>query len=176
MFKSFHDNLLILLFPVWKYVLSCEWSGWLGKLGTRWSIFKWSGCIQQSTYFHTESFQYSFACTRRQVSTRTCCPRMCTVDVKSPKNAKTNLGLPLHLPFPDRFSIKVEKAIESGNVLPVRRQLIADLATFYHGHCSEPLQGDYKKMALKACERFPELKDVTGSSYCVWYNNHKFVN
>ena len=86
---------------------------------------------------------------------------------KPSKNDKSNLGLPLHLPFPDRYSIKVEKAIEAGNVLPVRRQLIADLATFYHGLCSEPLQGDYKRMALKACERFPELKDVTGSSYWV---------
>ena len=86
---------------------------------------------------------------------------------KPSKNDKSNLGLPLHLPFPDRYSIKVEKAIEAGNVLPVRRQLIADFATFYHGLCSEPLQGDYKRMALKACERFPELKDVTGSSYWV---------
>ena len=65
---------------------------------------------------------------------------------------KTNRGLPFNLPFPDRFSIKVEMAIADGNVLPARRQLVADIATFYHGICQTPLQGNYKRIAVKMCK------------------------
>ena len=85
----------------------------------------------------------------------------------SSKLDKARVGLPLNLPFPDRFSIKVEKAIQDGNVLSMRRSLIAEICTFYSGICSNPQQGDYKRIAIKTCEKFPELKDVTGSRFWV---------
>ena len=85
------------------------------------------------------------------------------------KPDKTRVGLPLNLPFPDIFSIKVEKAIQGGNVLPMRRSLVAEICAFYSGFCNNPQQGDYKRMAMKTCEKFPELKDLTGSRYWVCY-------
>ena len=57
--------------------------------------------------------------------------------------------------------MRVETAIESGNVLKVRRQLIADFGMFYIGMCPNPQQGDYKRIAIVICEKFPELKDST---------------
>ena len=47
--------------------------------------------------------------------------------------------LPTHLPFPDRFSIKVENSIANGNVLSARKQLIADIGQFYYGIASHPM-------------------------------------
>ena len=78
-----------------------------------------------------------------------------------------NKGISGNLPFPNRFSIRVEKAIEDGNVLPVRRQLIADVGIFYSGICSHPQQGDYKRMAIMICDKFPELKDSNNARYWV---------
>ena len=52
------------------------------------------------------------------------------VSQKSPKEKLAVLELPDHLPFPERFSIGVEKAIRDGNVLSVRSQLIADILHF----------------------------------------------
>lgn len=91
-----------------------------------------------------------------------------TNEASTSKEKKEHMGLPLNLSFPDKFSIRVKSAITAGNVLPVRRQLIADIATFYHGLCSTLRQGDYKRIAMKMCERFPELKeDITDSQYWV---------
>lgn len=75
--------------------------------------------------------------------------------------------LPTHLPFPDRFSIKVENSIANGNVLSARKQLIADIGQFYYGIASHPIHGDYRKMAIRTCERFPELKDSNSPNFWV---------
>ena len=75
--------------------------------------------------------------------------------------------LPGHLPFPDRFSIRVEEAISSDNILSVRRQLISDLGSFYYALSKHPLQGDYKRMALAIRDKFPDLRDSNPSSYWV---------
>ncbi len=83
---------------------------------------------------------------------------------KEEEKENIHTGLPANLPFPDRFSMKVEMAINAGNILPQRKQLIA---TFYYSICSNPLQGDYKCIAIKMCEKFPELKDSTGPRYWV---------
>ncbi|XP_028415713.1 uncharacterized protein LOC114539287 [Dendronephthya gigantea] len=85
---------------------------------------------------------------------------------KTPKMEKSKAaGLPTDMGFPERFSMKVERAIEEGNILPVRRQLIADIAQFYQGLSNSPQQGDYKRIALKTCEKFPQLKDSTGTNF-----------
>ena len=55
------------------------------------------------------------------------------VSQKSHKEKLSVLGLPDHLPFPERFPIGVEKAIRDGNVLSARNQLIADISTFFYG-------------------------------------------
>lgn len=77
--------------------------------------------------------------------------------------------LPGHLPFPDRFSIRVEEAICNNNILSVRRQLISDLGSFYYALSKHPLQGDYKRMALAVCDKFPDLRDSNPSSYWVCF-------
>ena len=77
--------------------------------------------------------------------------------------------LPDHLPFPDRFSITVEQAISANQVLSVRRQLISDLGAFYFALSKHPLQGDYKRMALLICNKFPDLRDSNPSSYWVCF-------
>ncbi len=97
-------------------------------------------------------------------------PSVSNVPQKSPKEKLSVLGLPDHLPFPERFSIRVENAIRDGNVLSVRSQLIADISTFYYGLASHPQQGDYKRMALLTCEKFPSLKDSDPSKYWVRYD------
>ena len=66
--------------------------------------------------------------------------------------------------------VRVENAIRDGNVLSVRSQLIADISTFYYGLASHPQQGDYKRMALLTCEKFPSLKDSDPSKYWVCYD------
>ena len=92
------------------------------------------------------------------------CSSLNTTDVKPiPANVSTtSSGLPTVLPFPKRFSVRVETAISAGNVLPVRRYLIADVGSFYLGLTSHPSPTDYKRVAVLLCEKFPELKD--GSS------------
>ncbi len=78
-----------------------------------------------------------------------------------------NSPLPDPLPFPDNFSVAVQQAISNGSVLPVRRQLINDIGSFYLGLTNHPQQGDYKRMALLICQKFPELRDTSPSSYWV---------
>ena len=75
--------------------------------------------------------------------------------------------LPDHLPFPDHFSIRVEEAIASNQVLAVRKQLISDIGAFYFALSKHPLQGDYKRIALRICDKFPDLRDSCPSSYWV---------
>ena len=89
------------------------------------------------------------------------------MSLKNHHKKSCQLGLPDHLPFPERFSIRVEKAIRDGNVLSVRSQLIADISTFYYRLASHPQQGDYKRMALLTCEKFPSLKDSDPSKHWV---------
>ena len=79
--------------------------------------------------------------------------------------------LPGHLPFPDRFSIRVEEAISNHDILSVRRQLICDLGSFYYALSKHPLQGDYKRIALAVCDKFPDLRDSSPSSYWVCFLN-----
>ena len=76
-------------------------------------------------------------------------------------------GLPDHLPFPNKFSMKVEAAIAQGNILIARKQLISDVGMFYYGMATHPYQGDYKRIAIKVCEKFPQLKDSNASSFWV---------
>ncbi|XP_028395728.1 uncharacterized protein LOC114519757, partial [Dendronephthya gigantea] len=83
---------------------------------------------------------------------------------KSPNSVDT---LPQNLPFPERLSIKVEAAINNGSVASERTQLIADIGTFYFGLSHHPRQGDYKRIAILVCERFPELRDSNPSNYWV---------
>ena len=82
-------------------------------------------------------------------------------DSGSGKQKYGNSPLPNPLPFPSNFSIAVQQAIDKGSVLPVRRQLISDIGLFYFGLTSHPQQGDYKRIALLICEKFPELRDTT---------------
>ena len=84
------------------------------------------------------------------------------VSQKSPKEKLSVLGLPDHLPFSERFSIRVEKAIRDGNVLSVRSQLIADISTFFH-----VFPPTARRLALLTCEKFPSLKDSDPSKYWV---------
>ena len=77
--------------------------------------------------------------------------------------------LPDHLPFPDHFSIRVEEAIALNQVLSVRKQLISDIGAFYFALSKHPLQGDYKRMALRICDKFPDLRDSCPSSYWVCF-------
>jgi hypothetical protein len=70
----------------------------------------------------------------------------------------------------------VETAIESGNVLKVRRQLIADFGMFYIGMCPNPQQGDYKRIAIVICEKFPELKDSIASRFWVRFIFYRLVS
>ncbi|XP_028419230.1 uncharacterized protein LOC114544961 [Dendronephthya gigantea] len=58
-------------------------------------------------------------------------------------------------------------AIKNGSVAPERTQLIADVGTFYYGLSSHPKQGDYKRIAILVCEKFPELRDFNQASYWV---------
>lgn len=78
-----------------------------------------------------------------------------------------NSPLPGPLPFPDNFSGAVQQGIANGSVVPVRRQLINDVGSFYLGLTTHPQQGDYKRMALLICQKFPELRDTSRSSYWV---------
>lgn len=99
-----------------------------------------------------------------KVTNETRCPNVSTGDkndLSTSKSTNPSKGLPANLPFPSKFSMRVETAIESGNVLKVRRQLIADFGMFYIGMCPNPQQGDYKRIAIVICEKFPELKDST---------------
>ena len=59
--------------------------------------------------------------------------------------------LPDQLPFPERFSIRTEEAISADKIRSVRRQLVADLGSFYYSLSNHPLQGAYKRMALAVC-------------------------
>lgn len=93
------------------------------------------------------------------------CPR--TPLSRISMNHDGSTGLPKELPFPDCFSIQVEAAIQNNNVLPVRLKLINDISHFYYGICKHPRQGDYKRIARKACDRFPELKDANVERYWV---------
>ena len=77
--------------------------------------------------------------------------------------------LPDHLPYPDHFSIRMEEAIASKQVLSVRKQLISDIGAFYFAPSKHPLQGDYKRMALRICDKFPDLRDSCPSSYWVCF-------
>lgn len=49
-----------------------------------------------------------------------------------------------HLPFPDQFSLRKEKAISSNQMLSVRKQLISDIGVFCFAFNKHLLQGDYK--------------------------------
>ena len=70
-----------------------------------------------------------------------------------------------HLPFPDRFSIRIEEAVSADQVLSVRRQIIVDLGSFHYALSKRPLLGDYKRMALAIYNKFPDLRDSNPSSY-----------
>lgn len=86
----------------------------------------------------------------------------------SPKNKPADTTtLPQNLPFPESFSIRVQLAIKNGSVAPERTQLIADVGIFYYGLSSHPKQGDYKRIAILVCEKFPELRDSSQASYWV---------
>ena len=87
----------------------------------------------------------------------------------SSKDEETKLSD--ELPFPNKFSIKVQKAIDADKVLSVRRELIAELASFYSTLSKYPHQGDYKRMALKVCDQFPDLRDSNPSHYWVCFSN-----
>lgn len=75
------------------------------------------------------------------------------------------------LPYLDKFSIKVQEAIDDDKVLSVRRQLIAEVGSFYLTLSKYPQQGDYKRMAVKVCDQFPDLKDSNPSYYWVCFSN-----
>jgi len=79
--------------------------------------------------------------------------------------------LPAHLSFLDKFSIRVEEAISSDIILSVRKQLFSGLGSFYYALSKHPLQGDYKRMALAVCDKFPNLRDSNPSSYWVCFLN-----
>ena len=82
--------------------------------------------------------------------------------------------LPDQLPFPDTgvgFLSELRKPFLLIKVLFVRRQLVADLASFYYALSKHPLQGDYKRMALAVCNKFPDLRDSNPSSYWVSFLN-----
>lgn len=83
------------------------------------------------------------------------------------KSTEETSGLPKDLPFPQCFSIAVERAIADNNVQPVRLKLMNDISSFYYGICKHPRQGDYCRIARKVCDRFPELKDVNSDKYWV---------
>lgn len=89
---------------------------------------------------------------------------------QSDKTPNSSEALPQNLPFPERLSIKVEAAISNGSVVHERTQLIADVGTFYYGLSRHPRQGDYKRIAILVCERFPELRDSNPSNYWVSYS------
>lgn len=80
--------------------------------------------------------------------------------------------LPEILPFPSRFSRCVENAMEKGSVLPVRTFVIADIGAFFYGMTSHPKQGEYKRMALLTCKKFPELKDSNPTNYWVGHSSY----
>ena len=87
----------------------------------------------------------------------------------SGKRKYGNSPLPDPLPFPSNFSIAVQQAIDQGSILPVRRQFVSDVGLFYFGLTSHPQQGDYKRIALLICQKFPELRDTTPATY--WVSN-----
>jgi hypothetical protein len=89
---------------------------------------------------------------------------------QSGKSPNSDEALPHNLPFPERLSIKVEAAISNRSVVSERTQLIADVSTFYYGLSRHPRQGDYKRIAILVCERFPELRDSNPSNYWVSYS------
>jgi hypothetical protein len=74
------------------------------------------------------------------------------------------------LPFPNNFSVAVQQAIDNGSVLSVWRHLVNDIGSFYFGLTSHPQQGDYKRIALLICKKFPELRDSTPT----WWVFHTF--
>lgn len=78
-----------------------------------------------------------------------------------------NSPLPDPLPFPNNFSVAVQQAIDNETVLSVRQHLVNDIGSFYFGLTSHPQQGDYKRIALLICKKFPELRDSTPSNYWV---------
>lgn len=93
--------------------------------------------------------------------------------VKSELEGKRKYGnspLPDPLPFPNNFSVAVQQAIDNGSVLSVRRHLVNDIGSFYFGLTSHPQQGDYKRIALLICKKFPELRDSTPSNYWVSFS------
>ncbi|CAB4022226.1 Hypothetical predicted protein [Paramuricea clavata] len=92
------------------------------------------------------------------------------------KGKTDSSALLTHLPFPDRLSIKVETAIASGNVLSARKQLIAAVGLgFFYDLVTHPQHGDYKRMAIRTCEKFPELKDANSSTFWVRKDMKKIV-
>lgn len=96
----------------------------------------------------------------------------------SSENGKRKYGnspLPDPLPFPCNFSVVVQRAIDNGSVLSVRRHLVNDIGSFYLGLTSHPQQGDYKRIALLVCKKFPELRDSTPSNYWVSFSHFKIV-
>ena len=71
------------------------------------------------------------------------------------------------------FQKRVETAIE-GNFLPVRKHLISNIGTIYLVLTSHPNHGDYKRMAVLICEKFPELKDASASYF--WVRNQHVLS
>ena len=109
-----------------------------------------------------------------KITTSTACSKRKALFCKEESGGSSTVvkeRLPHHLPFPDRFSIRVEEAITSDNILSVRRQLISDVGSFYYALSKHPLQGDYKRMALAVCDKFPDLRDSNPSSYWVCFLN-----
>jgi len=46
-----------------------------------------------------------------------------------------------------------------------------DLGSFYYALSKHPLQGDYKRMTLGVCDKFPDLRDSNPSTYWVCFLN-----
>jgi len=97
----------------------------------------------------------------------TCRPKMVVAEVST-------LRLPVPCPLPSNFSSKVISACENdqftGNM---KLTFLREAATFYHGLCPKPTQGEYGEMAKTLCDKYPTLKDkgATDGKYPPWVRN-----
>ena len=87
------------------------------------------------------------------------------------QHQKLTKNIPEPVPFPDRWSPRVQAAIDSSRLPEVRKQFITDAGGFYYGMCKHPAQGDYRRIAIALCNKFPVLRDPNDLKFYVSVKN-----